>query len=175
MKMAMQMNTFQYLPGDAASEQLFCSGFDREPFGFAHQLHRSPSFSYDALLDLTERVSLKPKRPRRSLITVSSIVEPPQRLHSIAMSRLRLSFSTADIKQKFEQIKNNNSCLAAAGSCATVQKVGVDSWTAPAASCQFADAPNSPIRPPHAKTGTRFLTSSARCPCSPPRFRTASN
>jgi hypothetical protein len=62
MKMAMQMNTFRYLPGDAASEQLFCSGFDRDPFGFAHQLHRSPSFSYDALLDLAERVSHKSNR-----------------------------------------------------------------------------------------------------------------
>ncbi len=62
MKMAMQMNKFQYLPGDAASEQHFCSGFDRDPFGFAHQLHRSPSFSYDALLDLAERVSVKPNR-----------------------------------------------------------------------------------------------------------------
>jgi hypothetical protein len=28
------------------------------------------------------------------LITVSNIVGPPHRLHSIAMSRLRLSFST---------------------------------------------------------------------------------
>jgi hypothetical protein len=55
-----------------------------------------------------ERVSLKPKRPRRSLITVSSIVEPPHRSHSIAMSLLRLSFSTANIKRRLEHIKNNN-------------------------------------------------------------------
>jgi hypothetical protein len=55
-----------------------------------------------------ERVSRKPKRPRRSLITVSSIVEPPHRLHSIAMSLLRLSFSTANIKRRLEHIKNNN-------------------------------------------------------------------
>ena len=41
-----------------------------------------------------ELVSWKPKTPRRSLITVSSIVGPPHRRHSIAMSRLRLSFSS---------------------------------------------------------------------------------
>ena len=41
-----------------------------------------------------ELVSWKPKTPRRSLITVSSIVGPPHRLHSIAMSSLRLSFSS---------------------------------------------------------------------------------
>jgi hypothetical protein len=40
-----------------------------------------------------ERVSRKLRRPRRSLMTVSSIVAPPHRLHSIAMSRLRLLFS----------------------------------------------------------------------------------
>jgi hypothetical protein len=40
-----------------------------------------------------ERVSRKPRIPRGSLITVSSIVEPPHRLHSIGISRLRLSFS----------------------------------------------------------------------------------
>jgi hypothetical protein len=41
-----------------------------------------------------ERVSRKLKTLRRSLITVSGIVGPPHRLHSIAMSRLRLSFSS---------------------------------------------------------------------------------
>jgi hypothetical protein len=55
-----------------------------------------------------ERISRKPRTPRRSLITVSDIVGPPHRLHSIAMSRLRLSFSTADIKRSLEHIKNNN-------------------------------------------------------------------
>jgi hypothetical protein len=38
-----------------------------------------------------ERVSRKPRRSRRSLITVSRIVAPPHRVHSIAMSCLRLS------------------------------------------------------------------------------------
>jgi hypothetical protein len=42
----------------------------------------------------SEQVARKPRTPRRSLITVSNIVGPPHRLHSIAMSRLRLSFST---------------------------------------------------------------------------------
>jgi hypothetical protein len=60
MKVAMQ--TFRYLPGDTVSEQIFSSGFDRAPFTFAHQLHYSPYFTYDALLDLAERVSLKPNR-----------------------------------------------------------------------------------------------------------------
>jgi hypothetical protein len=55
-----------------------------------------------------KRVSRKPRMPRRSLITVSSIVGPPHRSHSIAIFRLRLSFSTDDIKQHLEQIKNNN-------------------------------------------------------------------
>jgi hypothetical protein len=54
-----------------------------------------------------ERVSRKPKTPRRSLITVSSIVGPPHRLHSIAMFHLRFSFSAADVKPKLEHIKNN--------------------------------------------------------------------
>jgi hypothetical protein len=55
-----------------------------------------------------ERASRKPRTPRRNLITVSSIVGPPHRSHSIAISRLRLFFSTADIKQRPEHIKNNN-------------------------------------------------------------------
>jgi hypothetical protein len=55
-----------------------------------------------------ERVSRRPRTPRRSLITVSAIVGPPHRVHSIAMSRLRLSFSTANIKRTNEQIKNNH-------------------------------------------------------------------
>jgi hypothetical protein len=54
-----------------------------------------------------KQYSPKPRRLRRSLITVSSIVGLPHRLHSIAMSRLRLSFSDADIKRGFEHIKNN--------------------------------------------------------------------
>lgn len=62
MKLAMQMKPFQYLSGDAATEQVFCSGFDREPFAFTHQLHRSPRFSYGALLELAERVSPKTNR-----------------------------------------------------------------------------------------------------------------
>jgi hypothetical protein len=53
-----------------------------------------------------ERVSRKPRTPRRNLITVSGIVGPLHRLHSIAMSRLRLSFSTSDHTGAFEQIKN---------------------------------------------------------------------
>jgi hypothetical protein len=53
-----------------------------------------------------ERVSRTPRTPRRSVITVSNIVGPPHRLHSIAMSRLRLPFSTADIRRRFERIKN---------------------------------------------------------------------
>jgi chromosome segregation ATPase len=53
-----------------------------------------------------ERVSRKPRTPRRSVITVSAIVGPPHLLQSIAMSRLRLSLSAATIKQTFEHIKN---------------------------------------------------------------------
>jgi hypothetical protein len=60
--MAIQRNAFEYLPGDAAAKQAFCSGFDRGAFSFAHQLHRSPSFCYDRLMDLAERVSAKPNR-----------------------------------------------------------------------------------------------------------------
>jgi hypothetical protein len=41
-----------------------------------------------------ERVSRKPRILRRSLIIVSAIVRPPHRGHSLAISRLRLSFST---------------------------------------------------------------------------------
>lgn len=37
-----------------------------------------------------KRVSRKPRTPRRSLITVSGIVGPPHRVHSIAIFRLRL-------------------------------------------------------------------------------------
>jgi hypothetical protein len=55
-----------------------------------------------------ERVSRRQRTPRRNVITVSAIVGPPHRLHSIAMPRLRLSFSMADIKRKIERIKNNN-------------------------------------------------------------------
>jgi hypothetical protein len=62
MKTAMQTKPFQYLPGDAAAAQVFCSGFDRGPFLFMHQLDRSPCFSYDALLKLAERVSPKQNR-----------------------------------------------------------------------------------------------------------------
>jgi hypothetical protein len=54
-----------------------------------------------------ERLSRKPSMPRRSVIIVSSIVGPPHRLHSIAMSCLRLSFSPADINRMIEHIKNN--------------------------------------------------------------------
>jgi hypothetical protein len=70
------------------------------------------------------RVSRKPKRPRRSLITVSSIVGPPHRLHSIAMSRLRLSFSDADIKRRYEHIKNNNGTIPYGGINPTSQRTG---------------------------------------------------
>lgn len=37
-----------------------------------------------------ERASRMPRTPCRNLITVSGIVGPPQRLHSIAIFRLRL-------------------------------------------------------------------------------------
>ena len=53
------------------------------------------------------RVSRKPKRLRRSLITVSEIVRPPHRLHSIATPASPLSVSGAHIKLWHEQIKNN--------------------------------------------------------------------
>jgi hypothetical protein len=46
-----------------------------------------------------ERVSRKPRVPRRSLVTVSSIVGAPHRLHSIAMSRLRLLFSAVTLTE----------------------------------------------------------------------------
>jgi hypothetical protein len=55
-----------------------------------------------------ERVSRKPRTPRRSVIIVSAIVGPPQRLHSIAMSRLRLLFNPAIVKRRDERIKNDN-------------------------------------------------------------------
>jgi hypothetical protein len=46
-----------------------------------------------------ERVSRRPRMPRRSLITVSNIVWPPHRLHSIAMSRLPIIVGAADINE----------------------------------------------------------------------------
>jgi hypothetical protein len=67
-----------------------------------------------------ERVSPQPSTPRRSVITVSTIVGPPHRLHAIAMSRLRSPFSTANINRRFERIKNNNDALIAE----TVQNLG---------------------------------------------------
>ena len=42
-------------------------------------------------------VSRKPRTPRRSIITVSGVVGPPHRLHSIAISRLRLSLTRAGV------------------------------------------------------------------------------
>jgi hypothetical protein len=53
-----------------------------------------------------ERVSRKPWTPPRSLITVSDIVGPPHRLHSIAMSRLPILIQPADIKRSCEHIQN---------------------------------------------------------------------
>jgi hypothetical protein len=47
-----------------------------------------------------ERVSPKPRMPCRSLISVSNIVGPPRRLHSIAISRLRLSFSKSTLNEE---------------------------------------------------------------------------
>src|ERR1700677_1450498 len=46
-----------------------------------------------------ERVSRKPRTLRRSLITVSDMVGPPHRVHSIAISCLRLSSSALTLDQ----------------------------------------------------------------------------
>jgi hypothetical protein len=55
-----------------------------------------------------------PRTPRRSVISVSDIVGPSHRLHSIAMSRLQLAFS-GNLKRKPEHIKNNNGVVLSYG------------------------------------------------------------
>jgi hypothetical protein len=56
-----------------------------------------------------ERVSRKPRTLRRSLITVSNIIGPPHRVHSIAIFPASDCRSArADINRSCEHIKNNH-------------------------------------------------------------------
>lgn len=50
------------LVNDSQTAVLFEKNFDRSAFPFSHTLHNSPYFSYDALIDLANRIQARPNR-----------------------------------------------------------------------------------------------------------------
>src|SRR5271155_3988634 len=61
-EVAMDDGAFNYLVDSEGSRQSFRRDFDRMPFAFAHRLHISDHFSFDALRDLAIR--MRPKQNR---------------------------------------------------------------------------------------------------------------
>jgi hypothetical protein len=59
---AMQTHQDSYLVSDTRSERDFRTSFDREAFTFRHHLIETGLFSFDAILELADRVARKPSR-----------------------------------------------------------------------------------------------------------------